>query len=130
MIRTLVGSIGLVLAVPLTTAIGVAVVRASRVRSSSRSSTSPSAGGATGESEQTSPGGAVSQQPAGDGESGDLGPGATTPAALRGESPPAGQEGRRGSVVIRKGRRNRHADDLDFSDLHEPADEPDPRRPR
>jgi uncharacterized membrane protein len=31
-IRTLVGSIGLVLAVPLTTAIGVAVVRASRVR--------------------------------------------------------------------------------------------------
>ncbi len=34
-IRVLVGSIGLVLAVPLTTAIGLAVVRASRLRSSS-----------------------------------------------------------------------------------------------
>ena len=36
LIRTMVGSIGLILAVPLTTAIGVAVVRASRTAKPAR----------------------------------------------------------------------------------------------
>ncbi|MET0693277.1 MAG: YibE/F family protein, partial [Propionibacteriaceae bacterium] len=97
-IRVLVGSIGLVLAVPLTTAIGVAVVRASRVR----------VGGSRGRTTRPRP----TPKP--------------TPAADS-----AADERDDQTVVIRKRRRGRDDDDLDFSDLHEPdEDETKIRRPR
>jgi uncharacterized membrane protein len=89
-IRALVGSIGLVLAVPLTTAIGVAVVRASRSR-----------------------GQAVSARPS---------PKSPAPAAAQ-ESP---------TVIVRGRRRDRRElDDLDYSDLRDPAaDDTQLRRPQ
>jgi uncharacterized membrane protein len=92
-IRTLVGSIGLVLAVPLTTAIGVAVVRASRLRGRSQTSAKPR------------------PRPK---------PAAQADADERDDQ----------TVVIRKKRGNRRDfDDMDFSDLREPADDETQIRP-
>jgi uncharacterized membrane protein len=92
-IRTLVGSIGLVLAVPLTTAIGVAVVRASRLRGRSQTNTKP----------RPKP----------------------KPAAVAEANERDDQ-----TVVIRKKRGNRRdLDDMDFSDLREPADDETQIRP-
>jgi uncharacterized membrane protein len=87
-IRTLVGSIGLVLAVPLTTAIGVAVVRASRRgRAAQRRITPP--------------------EPSND------------PASTAAPG-----------VVVRKRRKGRNDfDDIDFSDLRDPAADQTTNRP-
>jgi uncharacterized membrane protein len=73
LIRTLVGSIGLVLAVPLTTAIGVAVVRATGTASSRRRSApepvavAVGAAGAAGESDEPAPQRRVHSKPDSDG---------------------------------------------------------------
>ncbi len=91
-IRTLIGSIGLVLAVPLTTAIGVAVVRASRVRGH----------------------GAKLRRPQPTPTDGDAGAAKAEP-----DKP----------VVIRKRRGRNDFDDIDFSDLRDPADDKPRIRP-
>ncbi|HEY5822456.1 MAG TPA: YibE/F family protein [Propionibacteriaceae bacterium] len=106
-VRTLVGSIGLVLAVPLTTAIGAAVVHASLGRGSSNRTARPAAAGAA--TTQTEPG-------------------AATKPKVDDEETAAEQT----TVLPSKRRRRRSAvedeDFGDFSDLRDPNDPPKGRR--
>lgn len=131
-LRTLVGSIGLVLAVPLTTAVAVAVVRASRPpvalyrgrerASAGRSDREP---GTTAEATEWSAAEANATTRA----IPTLGRGAGRPA----EPPPAAEDGTAGPTATstegstRRRRWRRAEDDFgDFSDLRDP-DQPDPR---
>jgi uncharacterized membrane protein len=129
-IRTLVGSIGLVLAVPLTTAVGVAVVRASgrhvpaaehRARSA-RPERSMTADEFTERADAVSAGPAA---PAGEGASEEEAPAAAQLGAPT-ETAPADDQA---TSVFGRGRRARPGrrrsrdedDDLDFTDLHDPG---------
>jgi hypothetical protein len=117
-IRTLVGSIGLVLAVPLTTAVGVAVVRASgrhgpvpergarpaRQGRSSRADEAATAGAAMG----------TTAEP-GAGEEREASPDAATAGQARSET----GRGRRAADTGRRRRSRDEDDDLDFTDLHD-----------
>jgi uncharacterized membrane protein len=136
LIRTLVGSIGLVLAVPLTTAIGVAVVRASD-RGSALDATQGS--GAADELEDLEPAPAADPAQRPDDEAEDRAdvdaattPAAPAPAADRaaGAAEPAGPAGRtpegpstseaETEAKWRRWRRHKPVDDFGFSDLRDP----------
>jgi uncharacterized membrane protein len=114
-IRTLVGSIGLVLAVPLTTAVGVAVVRASGRHGSeagrgARPARLERSSRAEEASDTATP--TTAEPPAG--EEREAPPDAT--AAER--APSAFGRGRRAAQSGRRRRRD-DDDDLDFTDLHD-----------
>jgi len=117
-IRTLVGSIGLVLAVPLTTAVGVAVVRASRRHGPmpergarpTRPGRSPTAEVAAETATST-----TAEPPAG--EEREVRPNA---AAAGDQAPSTFGRGRRSTQSGRRRARD-DDDDLDFTDLHEPG---------
>jgi uncharacterized membrane protein len=106
-VRTMVGSIGLILAVPLTTAVGVAVVRASR----NAKLPAPTRSTAAEESERNAAGAGV--------------PGGSTedPEQTKVSAPgaPAGTSaaGKESTTRLRR-RRPRKDDDFDFSDLRDP----------
>ncbi len=119
-IRTLVGSIGLVLAVPLTTAVGTAVVRASGVRARS-------VGASSSARPVTAPKDAVagSAKDAVASSAKDQVPSSPTSAGER-ES-----EAEQTTVLptVKRRRRRRDDDDFgDFSDLRDPTDPPKGRR--
>jgi len=101
-IRTLVGSIGLVLAVPLTTAVGVAVVRASDRGS----------GGAAAPGSPAPAGGASALDP-------------TPPSATGAEGPTETPSRRSRGLLRRRGGEEEFEDT--FADLRDPADDPDSR---
>ena len=105
-IRTMVGSIGLIMAVPLTTAVGVAVVRASRNAKLPGLTRSTAA-------QDSDENAAVARVPGG--PSGD--PEQTTVSATR-TSTGTGKEST--TRVLRRRRRPRKDDDFDFSDLRDP----------
>ena len=117
-IRTLVGSIGLVLAVPLTTAVGVAVVRASR-----RHGPVPERGArptrqgrsSTAEVAAETATSTTAEPPAG--EEREAPPDA---AAADDQAPSTFGRGRRSTQSGRRRARD-DDDDLDFTDLHEPG---------
>ena len=111
LIRTMVGSIGLVLAVPLTTAIGVAVVRATGTT-----------GGQLFPRLRRTPATAGAGVDAGDSRT-DASAGAE-PGAGTGTDP---QDGPGEAPAGRRARRAAADSDLDFSDLRDP-DDADPRR--
>ena len=127
LIRTMVGSIGLVLAVPLTTAIGVAVVRASRTAKTVRAPEGRGADAGLGEPSSTDgdsaqPEAAEHDSSSVDGES----PTSTLPPTRRPRDRPTSGGGRRATTVLPKQstrlrRRTRSKDDdYNFSDLRDP----------
>ena len=118
-IRTLVGSIGLVLAVPLTTAVGVAVVRASRRHGpvpergarptrQGRSSTAEVAADTATSTTAEPPAGEEREAP-------------PDAAAAGDQAPSTFGRGRRSTQSGRRRRARDDDDDLDFTDLHEPG---------
>jgi uncharacterized membrane protein len=116
-IRTLVGSIGLVLAVPLTTAVGVAVVRASGRRGPAVR------GGRPARLERTSSPAATDAAAAATGTAtepaGGLGEASPDAAAVGEQAPPAFGRSRRAPQSGRRRRARDDDDDLDFTDLHD-----------
>ncbi|HYI53931.1 MAG TPA: YibE/F family protein, partial [Microlunatus sp.] len=125
LIRTMVGSIGLILAVPLTTAIGVAVVRASRTARPARAPKSigttpvagePGAATAASAAESTEPTDRTGSAAATGGEAGPTGATAGATAAGTDDATTV-----RPKQTTRLRRRSKAKDDdYDFSDLRDP----------
>jgi uncharacterized membrane protein len=126
LIRTMVGSIGLILAVPLTTAIGVAVVRASRTARPARAPKSigttpvagePGAATAASAAESTEPTDRTGSAAATGGEAGPTG--ATAGATAAGTDDDATTVRPKQTTRLRR-RSKAKDDDYDFSDLRDP----------
>jgi uncharacterized membrane protein len=131
-IRTLVGSIGLVLAVPLTTAVGVAVVRASgrhapvaergarpaRLKRGSTAEEAADARDGLSAGSAARPGHAASDVEVG--TSAEQG-GSPEAAAAADQAESAVDRDRRGARAGRRRRSREIDDDLDFTDLHDPS---------
>ena len=127
LIRTMVGSIGLILAVPLTTAIGVAVVRASRTAKPARAPKVAEPTSGPGQSPSTDgdsaqPEAAEHDSSSVDGKFADLRPAADPPTTDR---PTSGGDDDATTVLPKQSTRLRRRtrskdDDYNFSDLRDP----------
>jgi hypothetical protein len=119
-IRTLVGSIGLVLAVPLTTAVGVAVIRASgRGGPVAGRGARPARQGRSARAEEAATAGAAMGTTAEPGAGGERE--AAPDAATAGEQAPSTFGRRRRAAQSGRRRARDDDDDLDFTDLHDPG---------
>ena len=128
LIRTMVGSIGLILAVPLTTAIGVAVVRASRnAKPPGVPTARPAAHADPGTEEPDDNGRDTAEADAGDDEQGASTETtmSSTPERSSGDASGPSAAGEDTTVLPRqttrlRRRRKSADDDFDFSDLRDP----------